>query len=128
MKTKFSKTWNSSKQPRKQRKYRYNAPLNKKQKLVSSHLSKTLKEKYSKRNLQIKKGDRVQIMRGQFKKKTGKVSRVDLKESKIFVEGIEIVKKDGTKIPYPINPSNILIEEVNVEDKKRLKSIERKQK
>jgi len=123
MKIKFSKTWKKSKQPRKQRKYRYNAPLNIKNKFISAHLSKELRQKYKRRALSVKKGDKVQIMRGQFKKKIGKISKVDLKKSRIYVEGIETSKKDGTKTSYPINPSNLMILEINLDDKKRAKRL-----
>ena len=67
-------------------------------------------------------------MRGQFKKKTGKVARVDLKKTRIYIEGIEMVKKDGSKIPYPIHPSNLLIEILVLEDKQRKELVERKTK
>lgn len=126
MKQKFSKTWNRSKQPRKQRKYRYNAPLSTKSKFMGSHLSKELREKYNKRSIVIRKGDSVKVLRGQFKKKTGKVDRVDIKKTKVYINGIDITKKDGTKALYPINPSNIMITALNLDDKKRKKSLERK--
>jgi large subunit ribosomal protein L24 len=126
MKQKFSKTWNKSKQPRKQRKYRYNAPLNIKSKFLGSHLSKELRGKYKKRSIVIRKGDAVKVLRGQFKKKTGKVDRVDIKKSKVHITGIEVTKKDGTKALYPIHPSNLIITDLNLDDKKRKKSLERK--
>ena len=44
----------------------------------------------------FKKGDKVKVMRGQFKKHVGKVERIDLKKSNIFIEGIEISKKDSS--------------------------------
>lgn len=126
MKKKFVSSWNSSKQPRKQRKYRYNAPLHVKQKLDSSHLSKELKEKHGKRSIQPKKGDKVKIMRGQFKGKEGKIEKIDLKAGKVFITGIELVKKDGTKLLYPLNATNLMVQELNLEDKKRVKALERK--
>lgn len=125
MKKTFSKGWNSSKQPRKQRKYRFHAPLHIRQKLAGSHLSKDLKKKYNTRSVQPKKGDKVKVLRGQFKGKSGKIERIDLKKSKLYINGIELIKKDGTKMMYPINPSNVIVEELNLEDKKRVKSLER---
>ncbi len=62
MKRKFSKSWKSSKQPRKQRKYAANAPLHLKRKLLSVNLSKDLRKKYGKRNMMIRKEDVVKIM------------------------------------------------------------------
>ena len=126
MKTKFSSSWKKSKQPRKQRKYRYNAPLHVKQKFVSTHLSKDLRKKYKKRNVNLRKGDSVKVMRGQFKNKSGKVDEVDVKKTSVYVEGIETVKRDGTKSRYPIHPSNLIITEVNLDDKMRNKIIGRK--
>ena len=126
MKTKFSSSWIKSKQPRKQRKYRHNAPLHIKQKFVSAHLSKELHKKYSKRSMNVRKGDSVKIMRGQFKNKTGKVEEVSLKKTLAYISGIEFVKKDGTKARYPIHPSNLMITELNMDDKMRNKVLERK--
>jgi len=88
-------------------------------------LSKDLRKKYGKRNFGLKMGDRVRIMDGQFKKHDGKVERVDLKKSKVYISGVEVVKKDGTKTTYPFEPSNLMITELNLDDKMRRKMIER---
>lgn len=115
-----------SKQPRKQRSYQYNAPLHVRQKFVNAHLSKELREKHKKRSLGLKKGDNVKILRGQFKGKTGNVEKVDLKKCKAIVTGIELLKKDGSKVAYPMTISNMMITELNLDDKKRKKALERK--
>jgi len=94
MKKEFSTSWLSSKQPRKQRKYRFNAPLHLKHRFLSSNLSKELRKKYSKRNLPLRKGDEVLVMRGAFKKKKAKVSKVNLKRTRVVLEGIQRTKKD----------------------------------
>lgn len=119
MEREWSSSWKSSNQPRKQRKYRHNAPLHTKQKFVAVHLSKELRKKYQRRSLTARKGDVVKILRGQFSGKTGKVLRVDLKKSRLHIEGIENIKKDGTKKPYPLQPSNLAITELNLDDKLR---------
>ena len=120
----FSKSWKSSKKPRKQRKYRAKAPLHTRKKFLSATLSKELRTKYKKRNIPIRKEDTVKIMRGTYKGKTGKVSRADYTRLKIFVEGIENIKRDGTKAPYPLDPSNLMITQLNVSDKRRIKAKE----
>ena len=122
MKAKFSSTWNGSTQMRKQRKFRINAPLHIKKKLISSNLSKELRKKYGKRSIPLRKADVVKIMRGKFKGKKGKIESIGLKFSKVYVEGIEETKQDGNKFNIPINASNLQIEELNLEDKKRIKS------
>ena len=123
MKTKFSTSWRKSVQRRKQRKYRFNAPLHIKQKFMRAHISKELRKTNKKRSAGLKKGDKVKIMRGTYKGKSGKIERVDIKKSKVYVGGIETVKKDGTKSLYPLEPSNLLITELKIDDKMRQKSI-----
>ena len=59
---------------------------------LSAHLSKDLIKKYKKRSFPLRKGDEVEIMRGEFKKKKGKISKVDLKKSKVYIEGINTKK------------------------------------
>ena len=125
MKKKFSTKWKASKQPRKQRKYLAKAPLHLKKKFVSVSLSKELKEKYKRRNFPVRKGDIVKVFRGKFKKKQGKVLEVKLKTSKISVEGLQIKKQDGSKANVKMQPSNLQIIELNLEDKKRIKKLER---
>lgn len=120
---KFSRSWKSSKKRKKQRKYRYNAPLHIRQRFVSAHLSKQLRAKYKKRNIPVKKGDTVAIMRGKFKKHSGKVENVNLKMSKVFISGIEATRKDGTKSRVALEPSNLMITELNLDDKKRAKKL-----
>jgi large subunit ribosomal protein L24 len=126
MKRKFSNSWTGSRQPRKQRKYLANAPLHIRHKLVSANLSKELRKKYGKRNFPLRKNDEVRIMRGEFKGKAGKVEKIDLKNVRIAIAGIFRSKKDGTKISVYFHPSNVQIKELSMEDKKRIKSIERK--
>lgn len=121
MKRKFSTSWKSSKQPRKQRKYIANAPLHIRKKFVSVNLSKELRKKYGKRNIPVRKGDVVRIMKGNFKKKQGKVTEVFIKISKVVVEGIQVKKQDGSKANIRLQPSNLQIIELNLEDRKRKK-------
>jgi len=123
MKNKFSKHWKASKQPRKQRKYRANAPLHIKKKLLNVNLSKDLRKKYHKRSIVVRKGDNVKIMRGKFKNKSGKIIELDIKDTKLKIDGINIKKKDGSKVNVKIHPSNLQITDLNLDDKKRMKNM-----
>jgi large subunit ribosomal protein L24 len=115
----FSTAWKRSTLPRKQRKYRYNAPLHVRQKLVHVHLSAELRKKQGTRAMQVRKGDKVKVLRGKFKKQEGKVERVDLKRERLFVTGMEYTKKNGTKIMVPLRPSNVMIVALDMADKRR---------
>ncbi|MBU0757250.1 MAG: 50S ribosomal protein L24 [Nanoarchaeota archaeon] len=126
MKTAFNKSWKTSIQPRKQKKYRENAPNHIKAKMMSCHLSKELKEKHGKRSFRLSKGDKVKVMRGQFKGKSGKVDKIDVKNENVFITQIEVQKKDGSKSFYPIHPSNLTILELKLDDKKRKEALKRK--
>ncbi|MFQ5474649.1 MAG: 50S ribosomal protein L24 [Candidatus Nanoarchaeia archaeon] len=122
MKKEFSTKWIGSKKPRKQRKYVRKAPLHIKQKFLAAHLSKELRAKHGIRSATVIKGDKVKILRGQFRGKDGKVDSVDQKKTKVFITGIDLVKKDGSKAMHPINPSNLVILDMVLDDKKRMKS------
>lgn len=124
MKT-FSKSWISSKKPNKQRKYRFNAPLHIRGSFLNVHLSKELRTKYATRALRVRVGDKVRIMRGQFKTQEGKVEEVNVKKLKVYISKIEHIKRDGSKARYPIQPSNLLLVELNTDDKERLNSIQK---
>ena len=126
MKSQFSTSWLSSTQPRKQRKYRINAPLHTRHKFLNAQLSKPLRQKYGKRNLPLRKGDEVLVMRGNFRKKKAKVTSIDLKHSLIVLENIQRSKRDGTKVNVYFNPSTLQIQSLTLDDKKRLAVLDRK--
>ncbi len=121
MKKKFSTKWKASKQPRKQRKYSANAPLHLRRKNLSVNLSKELRTKYKKRNLVLRKDDIVKILRGKYKGKKGKILKIKVKFQRIEVEGIQVKKRDGSKVNIPLRPSNLQIVELNTTDRKRNK-------
>ncbi|MBI4162760.1 MAG: 50S ribosomal protein L24 [Candidatus Aenigmarchaeota archaeon] len=115
----YSPDWLSSKQPRKQRKYRFNAPLHRRQKMVAAHLDKALKKELKKRSMPVRVGDEVMIMRGEYLKKTGKVSMVDLKKLKLEIEGIKRKKVSGQEVSVLVDPSNVKI--IKIADEARRK-------
>ncbi|MBI2630174.1 50S ribosomal protein L24 [Candidatus Pacearchaeota archaeon] len=127
MKQKFSTAWIGSRQPRKQRKFRENAPLHIKREMLAANLSKELRKKLGRRSIIVRKGDMVKIMRGEFRGKTGKVSVVETKDTRVAIEGIQRQKKEGSKVNVYFNPSNLQITEANTEDKKRIKIEEKKE-
>jgi len=116
----------ASPKPKVQRKAFYNAPLHLRHKLVSAHLSRELREKLGIRSLPVVVGDRVMIMKGDYKGKTGKVVEVDLKGLWVKVEGITRKKADGTEVLVKFRPWNLLILDLNLKDKWRRKIIERR--
>lgn len=116
-----------SKQPRKQRLAIYSAPLHLRRRFLSAPLSRELREKHKTRSLPVRKGDRVRVVRGDFKKLEGDITEVDTKSHFVQVEGASITKADGTQVPRPVRASNIMLLKL-AEDKERAKILERRAK
>jgi large subunit ribosomal protein L24 len=115
------------KNPGKQRKRLFNAPAHIRHKLMSAPLSHELTASKGAKTLPVRKGDTILIKRGDNKGFEGKVSRVDLKAFRIYVEGLTREKVDGTNIFLPIHPSKVEIRNLNLDDKWRKNILERKQ-
>ena len=112
----------SPKKPSKQRKAMAQAPLHKKHKLLSAHLSKELRASLKIRSLPIRKGDEVKVMRGKFKGTTGKVSRVSMKKMKVYIDNIKRKKVSGEEVMIPLQASKLLILNAVMDDSKRRKT------
>lgn len=122
----WSSTWKSSIQPRKQRKYLINAPIHIRRKIMSSPLSKELKELLKIRSLPIVVGDYVKILRGKFRNQEGLVVYIDKKGYRIYVENAKYSNKRGKEIYHPIHYSKVEILKLNLNDKRRIETIKRK--
>jgi large subunit ribosomal protein L24 len=112
--------------PTKQRKRLYQAPVTQRYRRFSAPLASKLKESHGTNSVPVRKGDTVMIMRGDRKGFEGKVTQVNRKNYRIFVEGADREKVDGTKISVPIHPSKVMITRLNLDDKWRKKILERK--
>lgn len=113
-------------QPRKQRKKLYQDPLHKRYRRFSSLLSSELKASHNTGSVPVRTGDTVRVMRGDYKGFEGKVTRVDRKNYRVFVEGVTQEKVDGTPIPLPIHPSKVMITRLNLDDRWRREALKRK--
>ena len=111
-----------SSKPRKQRKFRFTAPLHERQHFAHAHVDKQLREKLKikKRTVQISKGDTVKIIKGVKKGATGKVVKVDLKKVKVFIDSATRKNAKGKESNIPINISNVYITDLNLGDKLRV--------
>jgi len=114
------------KNPGKQRKKLFNAPAHIRHKQMAAPLSRELSASKGAKTLPVRKGDTVRIMRGDNKGFEGKVSRVDLKKYRLYMEGLTREKVDGTNIFLPIHPSKVEIRNLNLDDKYRKEILARK--
>ncbi len=109
-------------QPRKQRKARYTAPAHARGKYLSVSLSKDLREKVGKRSLPVRTGDKVRVVRGDFKGHEGEVLTVDYTSYKVTIEEVTLAKPDGTTTFLPVDPSNLVIIDADLKDDRRIKN------
>jgi large subunit ribosomal protein L26e len=79
----------------KSRKAHFTAPSNIRRKIMSSALSKELREKYKVRSMPIRKDDVVQVTRGLHKGKEAKVVTVYRKKYVIYLEKVTREKANG---------------------------------
>ncbi|MGB9714041.1 MAG: 50S ribosomal protein L24 [Candidatus Bathyarchaeales archaeon] len=112
--------------PSKQRKMLHQAPDHIRHKLFAAPLSPELKAEYGVNAVPVRSGDTVRIMRGDHKGFEGKITRVDKKKFRLYVEGLTREKVDGTTIFVPIHPSKVMITRLNLDDKWRKGVLERK--
>ena len=97
-------------------------------KQAGSHLSKQLRQKYGQRSVRILNGDTIKVIRGEFKGVDGKVVKVSTAKHTIAIEGIKKQKRKGDKIDVYINSSNVVITNLNMDDKWRTVRLEKKPK
>jgi large subunit ribosomal protein L24 len=116
------------KNPKKQRKRFFNAPAHIRHKSMAAPLSHELTASRGAKTLPVRRGDTILIKRGDHKGFEGKVSRVDLKAFRIYVEGLTREKVDGTNIFLPVHPSKVEIRNLNLDDKWRKNILDRKMK
>ena len=93
---------------------------------MAAPLSSELAASKGAKTLPVRKGDTVRILRGDNKGFEGKVSRVDLKTYRIYLEGLTREKVDGTNIFLAVHPSKVQIRNLSLDDKWRKEIIERK--
>ena len=114
--------------PTKQRKMLYGAPAHVRHKHLAAHLSPELRATHIAKSIPVRSGDTIRVMRGDHKGSEGKISRIDLKKYRIYVEGLTREKVDGTTVFVPVHPSKVMITKLNLDDKWRKRILERKQK
>jgi len=92
---------------------------------MGARLSEALAKQYGTRSAAVITGDTVKVMRGDFKGTEGKVQSVSLMDGTIQVDGVISTKVDGTEVPRPINPSNVMITKLEMKDGRRASSIKK---
>jgi len=90
---------------------------------AASRLSADLQKKYGRRSVRVVKGDTVRIIRGEYTNIPGKVIRVETSSGGVAIEGVKSEKKKGDKFDILIHASNMIVTDLNTEDKWRMRAI-----
>lgn len=104
---------------RKSRKAYFTAPSSVRQILMSSPLSKELREQHGIKSIPIRKEDEVRIVRGSKKGQEGKVSSVYRLKYGIQVSKVTREKSNGASVPLNIHPSNVVITKLYLDDNRK---------
>ena len=93
-----------SSQARKTRKHFFNATKEEKHIAMSAPLNKELQKQYGIKRLPIRRDDEVEIVRGQMKSRSGRVTAVKLSTMRINVETATKQKMSNETVFIPIHP------------------------
>lgn len=115
-----------STKPNNQRREDAQTDLSQRRDMMAAHLSKELRKQYKRRSMSVRKGDEVKIIRGDHFGKAGEVVDIDLKKYMIFVNGVTIKRTVGTEKQVAVEPSNVVITSLKLDDNMRQRILLRK--
>ncbi|MDY6769157.1 MAG: 50S ribosomal protein L24 [Candidatus Nanohaloarchaea archaeon] len=118
--TDYSRSWTASSDPSKQRKRRRNAPHHQRKQFLNAHLADAVQERMGTRSVPVRTGDKVEVMRGDYSGEKGRVDDIDTEEEKIYINGVEREAVDGSETAVPVDPSNLKITKLDLDDPERL--------
>ena len=93
--------------------------------MLRSPLSRALREKYGRRNVRVIAGDTIKVMRGEYSGIEGKVEKVNMKRGSLAIEGIQREKVRGGNVKVEINSTNVVVTDLDLDDKLRQALIQR---
>ncbi|MPZ05475.1 MAG: 50S ribosomal protein L24 [Nitrososphaeraceae archaeon] len=89
------------------------------ERMLRSPLSRSLREKYGRRNVRVIAGDTIKVMRGEYSGIEGKVEKVNMKRGSLAIEGIQREKVRGGNVKVEINSTNVVVTDLDLNDKLR---------
>ena len=92
---------------------------------MSAGLSRELRTKYNVKSIPVRKDDEVQVVRGSYKGRDGKIVQVYRKKWVIHIEKLTREKANGATVNIGVDPSKVVITKLKL-DKDRLALLARK--
>lgn len=86
---------------------------------MSAPLSASLRKEYKVRSLPIRLDDEVQVVRGSYKGREGKIKQVYRLKFSVQVDKISKEKSSGASVPINIHPSNVVITKLKLDDDRK---------
>lgn len=120
----WSAEWKGSTNPSKQRKYRANAPYHQRQQFLSARLEDHVQDTVGTTSIPVRQGDRARIVRGDHSGEAGEIRDIDYDEYKVYIEGVDRETVSGSEVTIAIDPSNIIITKLNLDDDRRVAKYE----
>lgn len=114
-----------SSQARKTRKHFFNATKEEKHVAMSAPLSKELRQTHNIKRLPIRREDEVEVVRGKYKSRAGKIVDVKVRTMRVHVESVTVSKLNNETVYVPLHPSNLVITKLKM-DKNRKAMIDRR--
>ena len=110
-----------SAKPRKQRLFRLTAPMHVRQNFVNAHISKDLANRLGirRRSIEVRRGDTVKIMAGRSRGKSGKVTKVNLGNGRILIDGVTVKDSKNKDVLVQVPACNVYLTDLDVSDKFR---------
>jgi large subunit ribosomal protein L24 len=95
-------------------------PKHQRDRMMGAPLADALRDQYKKKKtLRVVKGDSVRVFRGEYKGVEGKVEKVNTEQGTLHIEGVQRTKIRGGQVKVPIHASNVMIINLNLDDKYR---------
>ena len=92
---------------------------------LRSPLSRALREKYGRRNVRVIAGDTIKVIRGEYSGIEGKIEKINMKRGSLAIEGIQREKVRGGNVKVEINSTNVIVTDLDLDDKYRQALIQR---
>jgi large subunit ribosomal protein L24 len=105
-----------SRLPRKQRLARFTAHTTLRRRLMSVPLSRDLRARYGRRQMPIRKGDTVRVLRGSYIGREERVAKVDRRSYSVTLDNITVKTGEAKLKPLPLRTNSLLLTRLNLAD------------
>jgi len=74
----------------------------------------------------VRRDDTVAVTKGDRRMTEGRVTRVNAARGRLFIEGVTRQRLDGSSVPIPVRPENVMIMRLSLDDERRRRILDRR--